>query len=146
MTRFSKALIVMFVATFGLWGCAQGPTDGPANLERIRALETKNAKLEEDYRSAATTRDQLRKKLADVETQRNQLTEQLQAAQREREDLKQQLASRTNERNALQTQYEQFRTTLRDLLGRAEANLQGPPELPAATTAATLSSSANAPQ
>lgn len=140
MKRMHKALIVAFVASCGLWGCAQGPTNGSASLERLRALEAKNTKLEEDYRAAAATRDQLRKKVAEADTK-------LQALATERDDVKQQLAARTAERNTAQSQYEDFRKTLRDLLGRAEANLQGPPEFPAVTTAAAAPElPANLPQ
>src|SRR5205807_6221069 len=66
MTRASKLLSVAFVALLGLWGCAQGPT-GTAQAERLKALEAKNARLEEDFRAAAGTRDQLRQQLAKAE-------------------------------------------------------------------------------
>ncbi len=135
MMRFHKALIVVFVASLGLWGCTQGPANGSASVERIRALESKTAKLEDDYRAAATARDQFRKKLAEADARHAQQAEQLQALNKEKEDLQQQLAGRTNERNALQAQYEQFRNSLKDLLGRAEASLN-PPTEPAVTTVA----------
>ena len=130
MRRANKALIVLFVASLGAWGCSQGPTNGPASLERIRTLETKHTKLEEDYRAAAAARDQLRKKTQEQE-------EQLQALQKEKEELQQQLATRTTERNTVQAQYEQFRSGIKDLLGRAEASLnpQPPPPPPVTTTA-----------
>ena len=64
MTRANKALAILMVAAFGLWGCAQGPAHGPAAAEKIKALEGKCSKLEDDYKSVAAARDQLRKKLA----------------------------------------------------------------------------------
>lgn len=147
MKRMHKALIVAFVASFGLWGCAQGPTNGPASLERLRALETKNTKLEEDFRAAAATRDQLRKKLTEVEAQREQQAGQLQVLHKERDDLQRQLTARTGERDTAMTQYEDFRKNIRDLLGRAEAKLPGQPELPVPTvTAAAPAVPADTPQ
>jgi septal ring factor EnvC (AmiA/AmiB activator) len=128
MTRANKALAVFMVSALGLWGCAQGPASNPAN-ERIKALETKVSKLEDDYRAIAAARDQLRKKLTDTEEQRarlNQEVEQLQALLKDHDELKVQLASRTQERDGLQTQFDQFRKGLRNLLGQAEANLAKP--------------------
>lgn len=118
MTRANRALIVVVVASLGLWGCAQGPANGPASVERVRALENKNAKLEDDFRAAVAVREQVKKKLASVEEQ----LEQLQAAAREREELKQQLTARIGERDAVQGQLEQVRKNLRSLLGQMEAS------------------------
>ncbi len=118
MTRANKALVVMVVALLGLWGCAQGPaSNGAASLERIRALEGKCTKLEDDYRAVAAARDQLRKKLAAAEEDRARLQQdvnQKQALIKERDELRQQ-------RDAVQAQYDQFRRGIRNLLGQAEA-------------------------
>ncbi len=132
MSRASKALAVFFVASLGLWGCSQGPTNGPGSLERIRTLEAKHSKLEEEYRATAIVRDQLRKQTQEQE-------DQVQALQKERDDLRQQLAARTAERNTAQVQYEQFRNGIKDLLGRAEASLNplAPTPPPPVTTTAT---------
>ncbi len=124
MSQTHKGLIVLMVALFGLWGCAQGPTKGPAYAERIKALESKIAKLEDDVRSSLAIRDQLRKRLASVEGERNQLgqqVEQLQLVAKERDDLRQQLTVRTSERDNLQSQYNQFRMGLKNLLGQMES-------------------------
>ena len=77
MTRANKALAILMVAAFGLWGCAQGPAHGPAAAEKIKALEGKCSKLEDDYKSVAAARDQLRKKLADAEEQRAKLKQEV---------------------------------------------------------------------
>jgi len=124
MNHRYNALAVLIVASVGLWGCAQGPANGPGSIERIRALESKNAKLEDDFRSAAAARDLLKRKLASAEQQRDQLGQQLdqfQAVTKERDELRQQLTARTTERDALQAQFEQFRKGIRGLLGQAEA-------------------------
>ncbi len=123
MSNRHKALAVLVVACI-VWGCAQGPTNGPGSIERIRALESKNAKLEDDFRAAAAARDLLKKKLATAEDQRGQLgqqLDQLQVVVKERDELRQQVTARTTERDALQTQFEQLRKGIRGLLGQAEA-------------------------
>ncbi len=114
MTRAHKALAILVVSTLGLWGCAKGPTNG-SPLERIKALEFKMNKLEEDLGIAEAARDQLRQKLASMEERLTQI-------QKQRDDLQQQLAARTVERDTVQTQYDQFRQGIRELLGQAEAN------------------------
>jgi TolA-binding protein len=137
MTRANKALALLLVAAFGLWGCAQGPANGSANAERIKALEGKCGKLEDDYRAVAAARDQVRKKLTEVENDRNKLrqeSEQQKALLKDHEELKQQLTSRTTERDAVQNQFDAFRKGIRSLLGQADAaaNAPAPPALSAA--------------
>jgi septal ring factor EnvC (AmiA/AmiB activator) len=124
MSRAQKALSVLVVACLGLWGCAQGAANGHASAERIRALETKIAKLEDDFRAVVAVREQLRKQLTATEQERTQLGQQvenLQAVVKERDDLRQQLATRTNERDSLQSQFDQFRKGIKSLLGQTEA-------------------------
>jgi chromosome segregation ATPase len=139
MTRANKALIVLVVAAMGVWGCAQRPS--PVGLERIKALEAKCSKLEDDYKAVATARDQARKKVADAEEQRAKLQQdseqQQQQLVKERDDLKAQLAAKTTERDALQTQFDGFRKSVRSLLNQADsaaATLSAPPAV--STTAA----------
>jgi septal ring factor EnvC (AmiA/AmiB activator) len=131
MSQANKALIVLVVASLGLWGCAKGPANGPVSAERVRALENKIAKLEEDFQAAVHSRDQVRKQLASVDEERKNLGQQLaqlQAVVKERDELRQQLASRTAERDSLQGQFDQFRKGIKNLLGQAElptgANVQ----------------------
>jgi hypothetical protein len=124
MSCGNKALfIVMVMATLGLWGCAQNPGSS-ASSARIRDLESRNAKLEDDYRAVAATRDQLRKKLANADDQRVQLAqqvEQLQVVVRERDELKQQVNMRVGERDALHGQLIQLGKDLQNLAGRIES-------------------------
>ena len=132
MTRANKALALFMVAALGLWGCAQGPANGPAG-EKIKALESKCSKLEDDYRAVAAARDQLRKKAAELEEQRGKLRQELDQLQnllKDREELKQQLTLRTTERDALQGQFDQFRKGIRSLLGQAEAAVPSTPAQP----------------
>jgi predicted RNase H-like nuclease (RuvC/YqgF family) len=128
MSRSNQALILLTLMVMGVWGCAEGAQSPGASLaDRVKALEAKNAKLEDDFRAVAATRDQLRRKLAAAEDEQarlqKQVEEQVQAANRERDELRNQLAERTRERDVMVKQFEQFRKGLKDLLGRAEAAL-----------------------
>jgi chromosome segregation ATPase len=123
MSTRNRFLIVLAVSALGLWGCAQGPASGTANAERLRALENKLAKLEGDFHTVTTTRDQLRKKLTALEDEKVQLAQQVEKLQevlKERDSLKTQLATRTSERDHLQNQYDSFRKGIKSLLGQAE--------------------------
>src|SRR2546421_483898 len=100
MTGFNKGLIIAVVACVGLWGCARGPSGGSAAAERIKALEFKVSKLEDDFRAAAAARDTLRSRLAAAEDERTRLENevaQLKLVVRERDELRKQVATRTAE-------------------------------------------------
>src|SRR5262249_41493565 len=100
MNRAINVLVVMVAAVLGLWGCAQGG----GSSEKVRALESKCAKLEDDYRAVASARDQFRKKLALAEDERNELRKEVELFQtvvKERDDLRTQLAARIGERDQL---------------------------------------------
>lgn len=122
MNLAKKAMIVAMVSTLGLWGCAKGPTNGQA-AERVKSLEAKIGKLEDDFRAVAAARDQIRAKLAEEEDQRNQLQQEIAKTQKDRETLRVQMATRTGERDALQVQYDQFRKAIKELVGQAEAGI-----------------------
>jgi septal ring factor EnvC (AmiA/AmiB activator) len=123
MTTGERFLVVLALASLGLWGCAQGPANGPVSAEKLRALENKVAKLEGDIRGTSASRDQLRKQVAALEEEKSQLTqqvEQLQLVVKERDSLKKQLTVRTSERDNIQNQFEHFRKGIKTLLGQAE--------------------------
>jgi chromosome segregation ATPase len=126
MDRGTFLLTVFVVATLGIWGCGQGNSSSQA--ERIRALEAKCAKLEDDYRTAATVRDQARKKTAGLEDERTQLQKdledkdkRLQLVTKERDELRQSVEARTTERDVLQTRCERLKRGLQNLLGQDDA-------------------------
>jgi chromosome segregation ATPase len=126
MSRADHALILLTLSVVGIWGCAQNQTPGPSTSERLRALEVKNAKLEDDFKAVASTRDQLRKRLASAEQSQQHLQAQLddlQKVTKERDSLREQLTSRTAERDSLTTQLAHFRKGLKDLIGEVEAAL-----------------------
>lgn len=133
MSRSDHALIMLTLAVVGVWGCAQSGTPGPSAAERLKALEVKNAKLEEDFRAVAAARDQLRRRVTALEEQQQafqQQAEALQKATRERDELREQLAARTVERDNLTGQLAQFRKGLKDLIGQVEAALPQQPAEP----------------
>lgn len=123
MSLGNKAAVVAVVCSLGLWGCARGPASGQAAAERVKTLEAKVVKLEDDFRAVATARDQARAKLSAAEEQRNQLRQELAQFQKEQNDLRVQVTARTGERDALQVQYDQFRRAIKDLLGQADAGV-----------------------
>jgi septal ring factor EnvC (AmiA/AmiB activator) len=126
MTRSGKALSVMLVTLVGLWGCARGPVGQSAQAERIRSLESKCARLEDDYRAVASARDQARKQLAALETEKANLVADKQTVAKERDSLRQQIATRTNERDNLKVRCERMKKGLQELLGQDDALLPTP--------------------
>jgi uncharacterized coiled-coil DUF342 family protein len=123
MSQANKALVVMVVAVMGMWGCAQENKKHGSSDPRVKALELKNAKLEEDFRAVVEARDALRNKLAALDQDNARLgkeLEQLPIVVKERDELRQQVTVRSNERDSLQNQLEGLRSGLRNLLGQVE--------------------------
>lgn len=138
MTRGGKVLSVMLVVLLGLWGCARGPASHSVKSERLRSLESKCAKLQDDYRSVASARDQARKQVAALEAERARLRKDLtekQAIIKERDSLRRQIASRTSERDTLQLRCDHLKKGLQDLLGQDDAML--PTAAPTASSSGT---------
>jgi uncharacterized coiled-coil DUF342 family protein len=131
-------MIVSLVAAFGLWGCAQGPSSHSATqAEKVRNLESKNAKLEEDYRAVASARDQARKRLSALEEEHAKLQKDLDLSKvvaKERDELREQINARTTERDAVQARCDRLKKGLQTLLGQEEG--QGP-TLPPPVSAVT---------
>ena len=130
MLRNDKLVLLAVMACLGLWGCAKVSATGTREAERIKYLEAKVSKLEEDFRTAAAARDLWKQKAAVLEKERAELARQLPVVIQEREDLRAQLALRTSERDTMQTQYDTFRKELRTLLGHADAAAARAPTQP----------------
>jgi predicted RNase H-like nuclease (RuvC/YqgF family) len=144
MTRFSKATIVMVVAASGLWGCAQGPAGSAAQAERLRALEAKCAKYEEDYRAVAAARDAAKKAVANLEQEKSRFQKQLalkQDVEKEREELRKQVEARVAERDVLQGRCDRLKKGIQNLLGQDEGGTTGAggPALSTTPAAASVS-------
>lgn len=134
MNRTGKSLMVLLVAAVGIWGCSQGPGQSAAQAERIKALESKCAKLEDDYKAAATARDQARKKISTLEEERARIDEQTIVMQKEIEAGKLVAKERASERDLLQARCEKMKKGLQTLLGQDDA--ASTPVQPAAPTGA----------
>ena len=135
MTRSEKTFGFLLVAIIGAWGCAKNPTDGSTG--KNSSLEAKAQRLEEDFRAAASARDQFRQKLntteeklATAESRNAQLQSQYDETRVQRDGLRADLQTRTTERDALATQYESFRMNIKNLLGKAESALANPATAP----------------
>jgi chromosome segregation ATPase len=138
MTCVHKALlVVVVVTTLGLWGCTQGRSGGNSSA-KVRDLETRNAKLEEDYRASVADGAEVRKKLADAEEQLARLTEQLPLVQKERDRLRQEVKATTTERNLLQNRMQEFSRDLQALVGRVDAAAGTNSAPPVTSTSSTL--------
>jgi septal ring factor EnvC (AmiA/AmiB activator) len=136
MSRRSRRVAGALVVTvLGLWGCSQAPSNAgsTAQAEKLKAVEAKLARLEDDFRAAASARDQLHKKLLAAEEARTALQAQ---SDRQARELKakdelirvrdEQLTARTAERDQVTGQYKSFRDGLRELLARAEEKPESP--------------------
>lgn len=109
------SVVVLVLA--GGWGCSQGPNSRAALIERIRTLEERHARMEDDLRMMAGARDEARHLLAKAEEH----IQKLQGVVKERDELRLHLKMRVNERDQLSGQYEQFRNHLKELVGQADA-------------------------
>jgi TolA-binding protein len=132
MNRAGKSLIVLLVAAVGLWGCSQAASNQTAaQADKIKSLEAKVSKLEDDYKAAAAARDQARKRISDLEDQHSQMEEQLAQLQKEveagklvvkeRDELRQEVEARTGERDFLQMRCDKMKKGLQTLLGADDA-------------------------
>lgn len=123
MPKASTALLVLMLASsLSLWGCTH-QKNGATNT-KIRDLEARHAKLEEDYRVVVAANESNRKKIANIEAQRAELAQQVEELKTialERDELKRQLTTRTGERDNAQAALMQFSKDLQALASRAEA-------------------------
>jgi outer membrane murein-binding lipoprotein Lpp len=127
MQSASKGLLIIAaLGSLGLWGCTQNKND--AQNMRIRELEARYSKLEEDYHAVAAANENFRKRLGQLEKQLTKKIEELQTLARERDDLRQQVTARTGERDALHSQMTQFSRELQNLAGRIQSAVNAAPK------------------
>jgi chromosome segregation ATPase len=122
-TLHANILLVFVISAVGLWGCAQAGPDARTAAAKIRQLETRNTKLEEDYRSSVADVNLLRKKLAEAEKQFEDVSKQNQDLQnniKDREELQQKLTTSVGERDALRVQINSFSKELQSLSTRVQ--------------------------
>ena len=138
MSRSHHAVGVLLVAVFGLWGCSRAPSadSGSATAEKLKAVETKLARLEDDFRAAASARDQLNKKLIAAEEARTALLTQVDRLGKDLKAKDEQVATRTAERDQAAGQFKSLKDELRELLTKAENGMksEGSPTVPVIPT------------
>lgn len=140
MYRYHRALAVLLVSVFGLWGCSRAPSNTVADngsAEKLKSVEGKLAKLEDEFRLANSSREQMRKKMNEAEEGQKQLQAQLDALKDTIKAKEDAIAKRTAERDQMVAQYESFRKNVKDLLFKAEEALAKPettPTVPAIPT------------
>ena len=133
-------LAVVLFGTAGLYGCTNQKS-GAINT-KIRDMETRFTKLEEDYKAVAASAEANRKKLAQAEAQKAELTKEVEELRpvvgerdelrKERDELRKQLLTRTGERDNIQAQLVQFRQDLQSLISRVDSviSVPGAPQTP----------------
>lgn len=133
MSRFRQAFGVVIVSLFGVWGCSRAPSHegNVATAEKVKALETKMARLEDDFRAASSARDQLSKKLLAAEEGRLALQGQVTRLNKEIKAKDEAIQARTSERDQVTTHYKSFREGLKELLAKSEeGQTEGSPSAP----------------
>ena len=124
ITAFS---VVFVISVVGIWSCEQQKST--TQCRKIRDLEARYVKLEDDYRAVLASSESTRKKLARLEVQRAEQTQQieeLKLAVQERDELKQKLATCTNERDGAHNQLVQFSKELQSFATRVDAVASAP--------------------
>lgn len=160
-------LVVMLLATFGLWGIAQQKNGAYAS--RLRDLENRYAKVEDEQRvtsqqvdrsqrritqleaekaelntavtelkAVVSERDELKHVLAVRSQERDDARSQAAARTKERNDLREQLGARTQERDKTAQELRMIGQDLQSLLGRIETALSNSPKSVDATPASRV--------
>lgn len=130
MRRVYRPLFLCLITVFGVWGCSRGPANSPGSSDRVKSLEEKSTRLEEDLRATSLSRDQYQRRLIAAESNLTQVRKELdvetikvQILTKERDLLVIQMKQRTEERDWINSQFGGFRNNLRELLNQAEETL-----------------------
>jgi chromosome segregation ATPase len=124
-------LAVLLFCSASMYGCTN-QKNGAASA-KIRDMEARFTKLEEDYHAVVAASEAARKKLAQADADRAALSKEVDELRvvvqerddlrKERDDLRKQLTVRTGERDNIQTQLVQFREDLQSIIGRVDGVL-----------------------
>jgi len=131
-----KIVLVVLAVNVAVYGCSRPAPGKDGGAERIRSLEGRCVKLENDFRTVTQARDKARAELAKMEEEaarlqkevneritareREELLAQLKEAKEQREELRQALVARTSERDKLQDRAERLRKGLQSMLKQDE--------------------------
>jgi len=123
----NRNLFIAIAITLSIWGCAQNPGPSPkVQAEKIKTLEERISKMEEDHLLLIANRDQLKTRISALEEDRAALESKLvnhKAVVQERDDLKTMVEVRTGEKEAIQLRCELFKKGLQDLIGQDDSML-----------------------
>lgn len=118
MQRAAILVGIFAITLVTMWGWSKSSSRA-ALVDRVKSLEDKTAKLDSELRSVIAIRDQAKQQLAKAETH----IQKLQQVVKERDELKIQLQVRTNERDQVLAQYDEFRKSLKDMVGTADSTV-----------------------
>jgi chromosome segregation ATPase len=117
-------LVVLMVATVGLWGCSQGESKTSHRQdEKVKVLQAKCGNLESDCLALTSARDEAQRKLVQLESERTKLLKELQANKHACESLQAAVTIRTAETESYRGQLDELRKGIRSLLSRVESSL-----------------------
>jgi hypothetical protein len=136
MSRTNKALSILMLSFLGLWGCAQGPTNSTGQAERVKKLEEKCARLDEEFRLRSIERDDARKQAAALEQEKTQLTKERGRLQKEVDELRLVVKERDRLRQEVEiktARCEKLKAGLKTLLTEDDAMLTLPPAVTTTT-------------
>lgn len=138
-----RALGIVGVILFGLWGCARTPEQGSSQnstgAEKLKSLEAKLNKLEEDLHAANTEKALLRKKLSTSEESLTALSKQFEESQVVLKEKEGTLKTRTAERDQLHNDFDTTLKEIQQIAGKRLSALNSPPVDPTASTSPALS-------
>jgi chromosome segregation ATPase len=121
MSRSQKIVGVLIVSVFGIWGCSRTPSaESAATAEKLKSVETKLARLEDDFRAVASARDQLSKKLLAAEEARTALLAQVETLHKDLKSKEDLVQNRTSERDQANVQLKSLKDGLKDLLTKMD--------------------------
>jgi len=135
----NRNLLIAIAVTLGIWGCAQNPGPSPkVQAEKIKTLEERLSKMEDDHQILLSTRDQMKSRISALEEDRNALEKKLihhKEVVQERDELKALTDVRTSERDASQLRCELFKKGLQELLGQDDSMISTSRPAPSRATA-----------
>ena len=74
----NRNLLIAIAVTLGIWGCAQNPGPSPkVQAEKIKTLEERLSKMEDDHQILLSTRDQMKSRISALEEDRTALEKKL---------------------------------------------------------------------
>lgn len=115
MTRTQTVVATLGLFLVGLYGCSQSTSGSSA-----KNLESRVAKLEDDLKTAISSRDALKTRLAALEEQVRAESDRAKLIEKERDDLTARLQAKSLERDAVAGNYDELVKKLEALLGQAK--------------------------